>query len=107
MAFFNDTHITITWDPPANPNGLVSYSISMTEIDLLSGESVMVFTDVVSEPGLVLEFLVMAHSEYTINVTSQTSAGVGETETYTFQTQQQGTTSMCTLNVKVEDFSPS
>ena len=106
MAFSNDTHITITWDPPATPNGLVSYSISMTELDLLSGKSITVFTNVVSEPGLILEFVVMAHSEYTINVTSQTSAGVGETETYTFQTQQEGTKCMCAVNVKVEDFSP-
>ena len=90
-ASFNDTHIIITWEPPSAPNGLVNYTVVVQERDLLSDDTNIPVTEVVTtELELIVEYPVEVYSEYTVNVTSQTSAGEGETETMQFQTPEEG-----------------
>ena len=88
---FNNTHIIVMWDPPATPNGIVSYRIKIEERNLLSDESVVIYyVQNVTELELMVEYTVEAYSQYTVSVTSQTSAGIGETQTETIQTPEEG-----------------
>ena len=91
MRSFNGTHITIiTWEAPEFPNGLVSYTVVIQERDLLTDTASIIVMDVVVDLMLIVNYPVEVYSEYTINVTSQTSAGEGETETMMFQTPEEG-----------------
>ena len=89
-ATFNDTHIAITWDNPANPNGIVNYNVEIEEADILTNEAVIIFTEVVTDTQLVVEQELAAYFKYTVNVTSQTIAGEGETVTVSFITPEEG-----------------
>ena len=60
------------------------------ERDLLTNNTNIIITDVVVQPELTVNYPVEVYSEYTINVTSQTSAGQGETVTDQFQTPEEG-----------------
>ena len=88
---FNDTHIIIAWEAPEFPRGLVNYTVVVRERDLLSDATDIIAMDVVTELQLIVDYPVEAYSEYIINVTSQTSAGEGDTETMMFQTPEKGT----------------
>ena len=91
MESFNSTHIVVMWDPPATPNGIVSYRVKIEERKLLSDELVVIYyVQNVTELELMVEYAVEAYSRYTVNVTSQTSAGIGETQTETIQTPEEG-----------------
>ena len=89
MTSFNDTHIIITWDEPSSPNGLVNYTLVVQERNLLTNDTFVVKMKVVNELELIVDHPVTAYSEYTVNVTSQTSAGEGETRTARFQTMEE------------------
>ena len=87
----NSTHIFIRWDPPASPNGIVSYRVEVYETDLLSNDVIMIYSNQnVTELELLIEYSVRAYSLYTINVTSYTSAGSGTAETALIQTAEEG-----------------
>ena len=88
---FNATHIIIKWEAPEFPRGLVNYTVVVQERDLLSDATDIIAMDVVTELQLIVDYPVEVYSEYTINVTSQTSAGEGDTETTMFQTPEEGT----------------
>ena len=90
MASFNSTHITVKWDPPATPNGIVNYTVVIEERNLLTNDLVLIFTQNVTELELLVEYAVEAYSEYTTNVTSQTSVGIGVTQRVTIQTPEEG-----------------
>ena len=90
-ASINSTHIKITWDPPANPNGIVSYRVSTEERDLHSNSVILIFSaNNVNKTGVSYGYIVEPYSEYTTNVTSMTRAGLGETATEVLQTSEQG-----------------
>ena len=87
----NNTHIMVTWSPPATPNGIVNYTVEIRETDLLTSQTTkeldaMVVTDLF----YVLEYSVRPYSRYTVSVTSQTAAGMGETEMDSFDTPEEG-----------------
>ena len=88
---FNAIHIIIKWEAPEFPHGLVNYTVVVQERDLLSDATDIIAMDVVTELQLIVDYPVEVYSEYTINVTSQTSAGEGDTETTMFQTPEEGT----------------
>ena len=88
----NDSHIAVLWEPPAFPNGIVTYFVAITEMDLFSTEITSLFNDDTAELELIFEYAVVPYSEYNINVTSQTSAGLGETEQLVLQTSESGET---------------
>jgi hypothetical protein len=91
MRSFNGTHITsITWEAPEFPRGEVNYIVVIQERDLLTDDTSIVAMDVVIDLQLMVDYPVEVYSEYTINVTSQTSAGEGDTETIMFQTPEEG-----------------
>ena len=79
------------WDPPSSPNGIVTYQVEIQETDLSSNDVIILLAATnVTELELLLENSLAAYSLYTIDVTSFTSAGAGETQTVTLQTPEQG-----------------
>ena len=90
MAILNNTHIAVIWDSPASPNGIVSYSVTIEERDLLTDDTVIVFLQTVTQLELFVEYEIAAYSNYTISVTSQTSAGIGDTQIVIVQTPEEG-----------------
>lgn len=90
MASFNGTHIIITWSPPTSPNGVLSYLIDIRKRDLLTQQTNIILSALVVTE---LKFLInnpKAFSEYTIDVTSQTNAGIGVTQIAMLQTPEGG-----------------
>ena len=90
---YNDTHIFITWAAPANPNGIVNYTVEVQQRSLLNDSSIPVLTiesTVTSELELTVIYMMESYSEYTVSVTSQTGAGMGMAVSVSFQTPEGG-----------------
>ena len=87
----NDTHILISWSEPASPNGVVTYSVEVVERDLLTNDNFTVATEnMVTGLELAVNYTEEPYSEYTIVVTSQTGAGMGDPVSVSFQTPEEG-----------------
>jgi hypothetical protein len=89
----NDTHIFITWAAPAYPNGIVNYTIELQERSLLDDANVLATTiqsEVTADLELIVGYTVEPYSEYTVSVTSQTSAGMGVAVNDSFETPEEG-----------------
>ena len=87
----NGSHILISWSEPANPNGNVTYSIVVMERDLLTNETSTVASEtMVTGLELVVDYAVEPFSEYSVNVTSETGAGMGDPALFSFQTPEEG-----------------
>ena len=85
----NGTHVIVNWNAPTDPNGVVSYNVTVSGINLLDNSSVLTSTTVtISETEYIIPHTSVPHSEYTAVVVPQTSAGVGPSETDTVQTSQ-------------------
>ena len=69
------------------------------ERDLLTDNTDIIVMDVVFELELIVDYPVGAYFEYVINVTSQTSAGEGDTVTAVFQTPEEG--KQCQMEIEV------
>ena len=81
------------WAAPAYPNGVVNYTVEVQERSLLDDASVAATTIesvVTAELELIVEYVVEPYSEYTVSVTSQTSAGMGVAVNDSFQTPEGG-----------------
>ena len=89
---YNTTNIFITWSTPVYPNGLVNFTIVLKERDLLddSGSPTIIEPENTKELELVVNYMVNAYHEYVVSVTSQTSAGMGESVMETFVTPEEG-----------------
>ena len=88
----NDTHVIVTWDAPADPNGAVSYNATVSGINLLNNASVLNPTTVfLSETEYIVPHTSVPYSEYTAVVVPQTSAGSGPSQTDTVRTLEAGT----------------
>ena len=87
----NITHIMVTWSPPTTPNGIVNYTVEIRETNLLTSQTTKEFQAmVVTDLFYVFEYSVRPYSRYTVSVTSQTAAGVGETEMDSLDTPEEG-----------------
>ena len=81
------------WAAPAYPNGVVNFTIEVQERSLLDDTSIPATTIesvVTAELELIVEYVVEPYSEYTVSVTSQTSAGMGVAVNDSFQTPEEG-----------------
>ena len=104
----NDTHVIVTWDAPTDPNGVVSYNVTVSGINLLNNASVLASTTVIlAETEYIDPHTSVPYSEYTAVVVPQTSAGSGPSQTDTVQTPEAGSITCsqiynaCTLTVQV------
>ena len=102
----NDTHVIVTWDAPTDPNGVVSYTVTVSGINLLDNASVLASTTViVTETEYTIPHTSVPYSEYTAVVVPQTSAGSGPSEMLSTQTVQEGdlllTFNLCIFKIGV------
>lgn len=87
----NGTHITITWDPPIQPNGIVNYTVLLWETDLLLGTTDVIASAEGTELFLIVAYMTKPFREYTATVTAQTSAGMGDDAVGMLRTAEGGT----------------
>ena len=87
----NSTHVIVTWNAPADPNGVVSYNVTVSGINLLNNASVLASTTVfLAETEYIVPHTSVPYSEYTAVVVPQTSAGSGPSQTDTVRTLEAG-----------------
>ena len=90
---FNDTAIFISWVAPAYPNGVVNYTVEVQEESLLDDTGVpaaIIASEVTADLELIVNYEVEPYSNYTVIVTSQTSAGEGMPVMESFETPEEG-----------------
>lgn len=87
----NDSHVTVTWEPPTNPNGVVNYSVTLMGINLLDNSSVLDSTTVdITATTHIIEHISIPYSLYTAQVVPHTSAGNGPSNSATSTTPEAG-----------------
>ena len=91
MVTSNSTHIASLWGAPANPNGVVNYTVEIEERNLLNNSTMVVLATTTSELELTVAYETRPYHEYSVTVTSRTSAGMGEPVVESFTTEQEGT----------------
>lgn len=74
----------------------MNYTVTVQERDLLLNDTnatvTVVASEVTTELELLVNFMVKAYHEYSVSVTSQTSAGMGEAIMDSFSTPEGGKT---------------
>lgn len=69
----------------------MTYNVAVMESDLLTSDVNTIASEtMVTELELAVSYTVGPYSMYTIIVTSQTSAGMGDPATFSFQTPEEG-----------------
>ena len=69
----------------------MTYNVAVMESDLLTSDVNTIASEtMVTELELAVSYAVGPYSMYTITVTSQTSAGMGDPATFSFQTPEEG-----------------
>ena len=96
-AVFNATLITVTWEVPEMPNGIVSYAFSIVGTDLATDITVLNQSETLNSTGYLVTAGTEAYSMYAISVTPLTIAGEGSAESTTFSTPEGG---KCYLGVQ-------
>ena len=91
----NITHITITWDPPIQPNGIVNYTVLLQETDLLLSTTEDIILEEVAVLYLTITRMTKPYREYTATVTAQTSAGMGDDAVGVLRIPEGGTYIIC------------
>ena len=68
--------MTVTWEQPIYPNGVVSYEVTVTQTD---NSSVIVYSDdSLTVTSVTQSVMVLPYTNYTVTVTASTSAGEGD-----------------------------
>ena len=73
----NFTLINITWDEPEMTNGIVSYELTVTGVDLVTELTVLNVTAATNETQYLLEAAVEIYAQYVVMVTAITGGGRG------------------------------
>ena len=101
----NGTHILASWTEPEFPNGVLRYNITLTDTDLLTGEtSDIAKGEVVSETEFGLQFIVDFYIRYEIIVVPFTGAGAGNEGTDAFDTDQGSKYVICVCKILLTYF---
>ena len=82
--------INITWDEPQTPNGIVSYEVNVTGVDLATQLNVLSETAVTNETQYSVETTVEVYAQYVVMVTAMTGGGQGPTVVTNFTTPEGG-----------------
>ncbi len=88
----NGTHLTVSWDPPLLPNGVVSYNVTLSGVNLANNEAITISANsaIVDETSYTVAHSSISYSNYTAIVFASTSAGDSTMETVTKQTPEDG-----------------
>jgi len=103
MLSLNTTggQLVVSWSPPAAPNGMVLYNVSVSAVNLVNNQPIVI---PMSTAGNIdntiysVSHTALAYSNYTASVTGITTAGPGPVESVTVQTPQQGKLLLTYLN---------
>ena len=82
--------INITWDEPQTPNGIVSYELSITGVDLATQFNVLSETAVTNETQYSVETTLEVYAQYVVMVTAMTGGGQGPTVVTNLTTPEGG-----------------
>ena len=82
--------INITWDEPQTPNGIVSYEVSITGVDLATQLNVLSETAVTNETQYSVEAALEVYAQYVVMVTAMTGGGQGPTVVTNLTTPEGG-----------------
>ena len=82
--------INITWDEPQTPNGIVSYELSITGVDLATQLSVLSETTVTNETQYSVETTLEVYAQYVVMVTAMTGGGQAQTVVTNLTTPEGG-----------------
>ena len=84
----SNNELVAQWAPPLQPNGVISYNVSVTARDLAKGTTVTV--QLPNYMGLVPNITVPTepYTEYTVKVAAETTAGQGQNSTTSCQTAE-------------------
>ena len=82
--------INITWDEPQTPNGIVSYELSITGVDLATQLSVLSETTVTNETQYSVETTLEVYAQYVVMVTAMTGGGPAQTVVTNLTTPEGG-----------------
>ena len=86
----NFTLINITWDEPEMTNGIVSYEVTVTGVDLATQLSVLNVTAATNETQYSIRTDVEIYAQYVVMVTAITGGGRGPTVEADFTTPEGG-----------------
>ena len=89
----NSSHLTVTWDAPLMPNGVIMlYSVMLSGINLVDSQSIEIANSSmnVSETMYTVAHSSLPYSNYTAVVVAFTGAGPGPKEEDTVQTAEEG-----------------
>ncbi len=90
IRFTHDgTNFNISWDEPLQPNGILTYNITLTGINLLRSNQILFEEGVVTEQEFLLEVASVPYTFYTASVVPQTGGGVGPETNATLSTDQE------------------
>ena len=82
--------INITWDEPQTPNGIVSYEVSITGVDLATQLNVLSETTVTNETQYSVETTLEVYAQYVVMVTAMTGGGQAQTVVTNLTTPEGG-----------------
>ena len=86
------SHLTVTWDVPMMPNGIVSYNVMLSGVNLVNNMPIDINNNLmnVTETMYTVAHSPQPYSTYTAEVAAFTSAGFGPVTTVTEQTPVDG-----------------
>ena len=82
--------INITWDEPQMPNGIVSYEVNVTGVDLVTQLNVLSETAVTNETQYSVEAALEVYALYVVMVTAMTGGGPAQTVVTNLTTPEGG-----------------
>ena len=77
------------WDQPDEPNGNLSYNVSLVGVSLVTRMEVLSESSVVRDTQVLFASTGVVYTRYTATVVPQTGGGPGPETTVTFTTPQQ------------------
>ena len=88
----NDNNLTVTWIPPSETNGVVSYNVTLSGINLVDMSPITITpnTATVTDTMYTANHSSTPYSNYTAVVVAFTSAGASPESTVTEQTSEAG-----------------
>ena len=92
-VMLQNSDLIITWDPPASPNGVVSYEINITSTDLATGAVETLGESIVRDDSsrrVVFPVSMEPYVRYDVSVLAATVAGESEAVTASHTTPEGG-----------------
>ena len=88
----NDNDLTVTWTAPTVLNGDVSYNVTLSGINLVNDNLIVITPDpvTVTDTMYTVAHSSLPYSNYTAVVVAFTGAGPGPEEEITIQTAEEG-----------------